>query len=55
MPNHTNSLKQIDKKLQQFSHVFDDPSTCYIEGLVNTNFQPLVEDESKNEYVQQSK
>jgi hypothetical protein len=24
MPNHTDSLKQIDKKLQQYSHVFDD-------------------------------
>jgi hypothetical protein len=37
MPNHIDSLKKIDKKLQQSSHVFDDPGTCYIEGIVNTN------------------
>jgi len=55
MPNHINSLKTIDKILQQSSHVFDDPGTCYIEGLVSTNLQPLVEDESENECVQQSK
>jgi hypothetical protein len=30
MPNHTHSLEQIDKKLQQHSHVFDDPVTCYV-------------------------
>ena len=35
--------------------MFDDPGTCYIEGLVSTNLQPLVKDESENECVQQSK
>jgi hypothetical protein len=55
MPNHTNSLEQTDKKLQQPSHVFDDPVTCYVGGIVNSKLQPLVEDESENEYVQQSK
>jgi hypothetical protein len=35
--------------------VFDDPGTCYVEGLVSSKLQPLVEDESENEYVQQSK
>jgi hypothetical protein len=55
MPNHTNSLEKIDKKLQQSSHVFDDPVTCYVEGLVSTKLQPLVEDVSENECVQQSK
>jgi hypothetical protein len=52
MPNHTDSLKKVDKKLQQSSHVFDNPGTYYIEGLVSTNLQPLVEDEPKNECVQ---
>jgi hypothetical protein len=37
MPNHTDSLKKVDKKLQQSSHVFDDPVSCYVEGIVNTN------------------
>jgi hypothetical protein len=35
--------------------VFDDPVTCYVEGLVSTKLQPLVEHESENECVQQSK
>jgi hypothetical protein len=30
MPNHTDSLEQIDNKLQQSSHVLDD--TTYIFG-----------------------
>jgi hypothetical protein len=55
MPNHTNSLEQTDKKLQQSSHVFDDPVTFYVGGIVCSKLQPLVEDESENEYVQQSK
>jgi hypothetical protein len=55
MPNHTYSLEQIDKKLQQSSHVFDDPVTYYVECLVSLKLQPLVEDEYENEYVQQSK
>jgi hypothetical protein len=38
MPNHIDSLKKIDKQLQQSSHVFDDPITCYVEGLVSTKF-----------------
>ena len=35
--------------------MFDDPGTCYIEGIVSTNLQLLVEDESENECVQQYK
>jgi hypothetical protein len=48
MPNHTDSLEQIDKKLQQSSHVFDDPVTCYTKGFISSKLQPLVEDESEN-------
>jgi hypothetical protein len=55
MPNHTDSLEQIDKILQQSSHVFDDHVTCYVEGIVISKLQPLVKDESENECVQQSK
>ena len=55
IPNHTDSLEEIGKKLQQYSHVFDDPVTCYVEGLVSSKLQPLVKDESENECVQQSK
>jgi hypothetical protein len=54
-PNLTDSLDQIDKILQQYSHMVDDPITCYVEGLVSSKLQPLVEDESKNECVQPSK
>jgi hypothetical protein len=36
MPKHTDSLEQIDKKLQQYSHVFDDPVTFYVESLVSS-------------------
>ena len=49
IPNHTDSLEQIDKKLQQYSHVFDDLVTCYVEGLVSSKQHPSVEYESKNE------
>jgi hypothetical protein len=55
MLNHIDSLEQIDKKLQQSSHVFDDHVTCYIEGFISSKLQPLVEDESENDCVQQSK
>ena len=55
IPNHIDSLEEIGKKLQQYSHVFDDPVTCYVEGLVSTNLQALVEDESENGCVRQSK
>jgi hypothetical protein len=55
MPNHIDSLAQIDKILQQSSYVFDDPVTCYVENLVSSKLQPLVEDKSENEHVQQSK
>jgi hypothetical protein len=55
MSNHTNSLEQTHKKLQQSSHVFDGPITSYVEGIVSSKLQPLVEDESENEYLQQSK
>jgi hypothetical protein len=55
MPNHIDSLEQINKKLQQYSDVFDDPVTCYVEGLVSSKLQPLVKDEFESECVQQSK
>jgi hypothetical protein len=55
MPNYIDSVEQIDKTLQQSSHVFDDPVNCYVEGLVSSNLQPLVEDESEKECVQKSK
>jgi len=55
IPNHTDSLKQIDKKLRLYSHAFDDSLTCYEEGLSSSKFQPFVKDESENECVQQSK
>jgi hypothetical protein len=48
MKNHTDSLEQIDKKLQQSSHVFDDPAACYMEGFINSKLHPLVDDESEN-------
>jgi hypothetical protein len=54
-PNLTNSPEQIDKILQQSSHMVDDPITCYVEGLVSSKLQPLVEEESENECVQPSK
>jgi hypothetical protein len=55
MPNQIDSLQQIDKKLQQYSHMFNDPVICYEEGLVNSILHPLVKDESENECVQQSR
>jgi hypothetical protein len=48
MQNHIDSLEQIDKKLQQSSHVFDDPVACYMEGFINSKLQPLVEYKSEN-------
>jgi hypothetical protein len=48
MQNHIDSLEKIDKKLQQSSHVFDDPVACYMEGFISSKLQPLVEDESEN-------
>jgi hypothetical protein len=36
MQNHTDSWEKTDKKLQQSSHVFNDPATCYVEGLVSS-------------------
>jgi hypothetical protein len=55
MPNHTNSLEQIEKKLQQYCHVFDDPVNCYVEGIVSSKLQPLVKYEFENECVKQFK
>jgi hypothetical protein len=55
MPNYIVSLEQIDKKLQQSSHVFDEPVNCCVEGLISSNLQPLGEDESEKECVKQSK
>jgi hypothetical protein len=55
IPNHTNSLEQIDKILQQSPHMSDDPVTCYVEDLVSSKLQPWVEDKSENECVRQSK
>jgi hypothetical protein len=50
MQNHTDSLEQIDKKLQQSSHVFDDPIACYMEGFISSKLYLLVEDEYENVY-----
>jgi hypothetical protein len=36
IPNHTDSLKKIDKKLQQSSLVFDDLVVGYVERLVSS-------------------
>jgi hypothetical protein len=55
MQNHIDSWETIDKKLQQSSHVFNDPVACYMEGFISSKLQPLVEDESENECVQKSK
>jgi hypothetical protein len=52
MQNHTDSLEQFDKKLQEYSHVFDDPVTFSVEGLINSKLHLLVEHESQNECVQ---
>jgi hypothetical protein len=38
MQNHTDSWETIDKNLQQSSHVFNDPVTCYVGGLVSSKF-----------------
>ena len=35
--------------------MFNDPVACYMEGFISSKLYPLVEDESENEYVQQSK
>ena len=55
MPNHIDSLEKIDKKLQQSSDMFDDPVSCYVEGIVNTKLQPLVKEKPKSKCVRQSK
>jgi hypothetical protein len=54
-PNLIVSPEQIDKILQQSSHMVDASITCYVEGLVSSKLQPLVEDKSENECVQPSK
>ena len=48
MQNHTDSWETIDKKLQQSSHVFNDPVACYMEGFISSKLKPLVDDESEN-------
>jgi hypothetical protein len=55
MRNHTRPMKQIDEILQHSSHALDDPITCFVEDLVNSKVQSLVEDKAENEHVQQSK
>jgi len=55
MPNHIDSLEQIHKILQQSSHMVDASINCYVEGIVSSKLQPLIEDKSENECVQQSK
>ena len=55
MQNHNDSWETIDKKLQQYSHVFNDPIACYMEGFISSKLQSLVEDEPENECVQKSK
>jgi hypothetical protein len=36
MPNHTDSLEQIDKILQQYPHMSDDPVTCCVEDIASS-------------------
>jgi hypothetical protein len=55
MQIHTKPMKQIDKILQHSSQALDDPITCFVENLVNSKVQSLVEDKDENEHVQQSK
>jgi hypothetical protein len=55
MRNHTRPTKQIDEILWHSSHALDDPITCFVEDLVNSKVQSLVEDKDENEHVQQSK
>jgi hypothetical protein len=55
MQNHTKPTRQIDKILQCFSHVFDDPINFCVEYLVSSKVQSLVEDKVENDHVQQSK
>jgi hypothetical protein len=50
MKNHTDPLEQIDKKLQQYSQVFDDLVACYMEGFISSKLHPLVKDEFENVY-----
>jgi predicted transcriptional regulator len=42
MQSHTDSLEQIDNKLQQSSRVFDDPIACYMESFNNQNLQLMI-------------
>jgi hypothetical protein len=55
MPNHTNSLEQIDRILQQSPHMSGDPISCCVEDLFTSKLHPLVEDKYENECVRQSK
>jgi hypothetical protein len=52
MRNHTRLRKQIDKILQHSSHALDDPITFFVEYLVKSKVQSLVEDKAENEHVQ---
>jgi hypothetical protein len=42
MQSHIDSLEQIDNKLQQSSHVFDDPVACYMESFNSQNLQLMI-------------
>jgi hypothetical protein len=42
MQDHITSLEQTENKLQQPSHVFHDPITCYMECFNSQNFHPMI-------------
>jgi hypothetical protein len=48
IPNHIDSMEKIDKKLKQYSHVFDDHVTYYTKGFINSKLKPLVEEKYEN-------
>ena len=55
MQSHTKPMKHIDKILEHSSQVLDDPIPRFVEDLVNSEVQSLIEDKAENEHVQQSK
>jgi hypothetical protein len=55
MQSHTKPTKQIDKILEHFSQALDDLIPFFVEDLVNSKVQSLIEDKAENEHVQQSK
>jgi hypothetical protein len=55
MQSHTKPMKHIDKILEHSSQVLDDPIPRFVEDLVNSEVQSLIEDKAEIEHVQQSK